>query len=302
MSDNNKKNPFMDASKREKRLKLFLWGKTGTGKTILSLQFPSPVVLDLEAGTDLYGNDFSFAVKKPKSIDDINNCVDWLLSNKHDYKTLVLDPATIYWQMLQDKWSKIFLARNKQGRGFKFDYYDLQFRDWKVIKADNNNFLHKLTLLDMNIIFTAHSKDQYADGGEMKKIGITYDGEKNLEYFFDTVVQTYREGEKFMGQRMKDRNNVLVDEHFELSYDVFKNGMGNVIEKPVESILMINKEQIDIITNHIADLELPVGRITKMLDKYEVENIDDLTQDNANEIITGMEVALKKKEEKDAKS
>ena len=40
------RSPFQKARSLPKRLKLFLWGDSGVGKTTLALQFPSPVAKD----------------------------------------------------------------------------------------------------------------------------------------------------------------------------------------------------------------------------------------------------------------
>ena len=50
--------PFAPAGAAVKRLKLFLWGDSGVGKTTLALHFPMCVVLDMERGTDHYGDSF----------------------------------------------------------------------------------------------------------------------------------------------------------------------------------------------------------------------------------------------------
>ena len=49
------KNPFRKAKKQNRNLKLFIYGDSGTGKTTVALNFPRPCVIDLEAGTTLYG-------------------------------------------------------------------------------------------------------------------------------------------------------------------------------------------------------------------------------------------------------
>ena len=41
--------------KIEKRLKLFLYGKAGIGKTMAALQFPNAYIIDTERGCDNYG-------------------------------------------------------------------------------------------------------------------------------------------------------------------------------------------------------------------------------------------------------
>ena len=56
--------------------------------------------------------------------------------------------------------------------------------------------MRDLMALDMNVIVTARAKPEYdSSGGEMMKVvGETFDGEKTLAYWFDTVIDTYIEG------------------------------------------------------------------------------------------------------------
>ncbi len=157
--------PFVKARTQKKRLKLFVWGDSGVGKTTLALQFPAPVVIDMEGGTDLYGDRYDFDVLRAATADQVMEAVDWLLANRHDYRTVVIDPVSVYWDALQRKWSDIFLRRNKTSKGYKFEFYDLQARDWMTVKAEFKEFIRKLIALDMNVIVTARQKTLYAEGG-----------------------------------------------------------------------------------------------------------------------------------------
>ena len=94
--------------------------------------------------------------------------VQWLLTNAHSYRTLIIDPITIYWDALQKKWSDIFLKRNKGSKGYRFEFYDLQPRDWMTIKAEFKELIRKLIALDMNVIVTARQKVQYAKDSALK--------------------------------------------------------------------------------------------------------------------------------------
>jgi len=215
--------PFHRAANQDKRLKLFLWGDSGVGKTTLALQFPKPVVIDLEGGTDLYGDSFSFDVLRASDADEISRAVSWLVANPSDYQTLVIDPVTVYWDALQKKWSDIFLLRNKGTKGHKFEFYDLQPRDWMTLKSEFKALIRQLIQLDMHVIVTARQKPQYADSGFMRVVGETFDGEKSLPYLFDTIVRLYRdEKNRFLGMCLKDRSNRLPTDEFEVSIDVFE--------------------------------------------------------------------------------
>jgi hypothetical protein len=41
--------------------------------------------------------------------------------------------------------------------------------------------------LDMNVIVTAHAKTEY--GANLSKLGYTFDGWRQLDYWFDLVVE-----------------------------------------------------------------------------------------------------------------
>jgi hypothetical protein len=292
--------PFVKASKLKKRLKLLLWGDLGTGKTTLALQFPKPVVIDMDGSTDLYGDKFDFDVLRANDPDEVMKAIDWLLSNKHDYSTLVIDPITIYWESLQKKWSEIFLKRNKGGKGHRFEFYDLQVRDWMTIKAEFKELIRKLIALDMNIIVTAREKVKYKDGGFMVADGETFDGEKSLPYEFDTVVRCYKNSKGvFMGMKVKDRNEKL-PESFKLDYalfdDVFKD---NNLARPAVTIEPISKDQTDWLTTHFKGAGCTVAQVKSRLMPYHAKTINDLTKDNAEILIGKIKEAAESAKEKD---
>lgn len=292
--------PFQKASTMEKRLKLFLWGDTGVKKTILSLQFPKPVVIDLEGGCDLYRDAFKFDVLKATTADQVSEAVDWLLTQKHDYRTLVIDPITVYWDALQKKWSDIFLKRNKSSKGYRFEFYDLQPKDWMTIKAEFKDLIRRLVALDMNVILTARQKTQYKEGSLMVATGETFDGEKGLPYLFDIVVHLYiDEKGRFMGTCLKDRSNKLPKEPFENKYELFESifGKQNLARKS-NPITLASDDQKAKIQTHIETLGMPPEQVTERLAAYGAESIDDLTAKNADVILQKLEAAITAKKSK----
>jgi len=286
--------PFKKAATVGKRLKLFLWGDSGVGKSTLSLQFPKPAVIDLEGGTDLYGDAFGFDVLKANTPDDIMAAVDWLLTNRHQYKTLVIDPVTLYWDALQKKWSDIFLKRNKGSKGHKYEFYDLQPKDWMTVKSEFKEFIRKLIALDMNVIVTAREKTKYKEGSFMVAMGETFDGEKSLPYMFDTIVRMYVDDKgRHMGVCLKDRSNKLPKKEFECSYQVFEQFFGkqslNRVSKPIE---YATEEQKAKIRDCIGQFNLTPEQVERRLAAYDAESLDDLTRENAEVILSKFEAAL----------
>jgi len=278
----------------DKRLKLFLWGDSGVGKTTLSLQFPKPVVIDLEGGTDLYGEAFEFDVLRASSADEVMEAVKWLHEHEHPYRTLVIDPITVYWDALQRKWSDIFLRRNKGSKGYKFEFYDLQPRDWMTIKAEFKDLIRRLHALDMNVIATARQKTQYADGAFMKTIGETFDGEKSLPYLFDTIVRQYRDDNgRFLGECLKDRSNTLPQGEVECSYDLFESLFGKkALSRKARPVTPVNDEQKSRIRDLCLQCGIPPYQMNRRLSAYGATTLNDLSADHALIIITKLEKAL----------
>jgi len=226
-------NPFVPAKKHDKNIKLFLWGGPGTGKTTAALHFPSPVLLDMDGGADLYGNKFSFNVFKSAEIIDTKNAIAFLLNNNTNHETLIIDPITVYWESLQKFWNDIFCKRLKGYKANKFEFYELGPKEWSTIKADFRGLFNKLVSLDMNVIVTAREAVKYKAGGFMQADGTRPDCAAVVPYYFDTVLKLYREGDKFFAHCEKDRTENLPLEPFEFNGSMLMEKLG-LVQKTVK--------------------------------------------------------------------
>lgn len=283
--------PFVSTVRTTRRTKLFLWGDSGAGKTTLALRFPSPAVIDLEGGTEHYGDTFSFEVLKATTADEVMAAVDWLRTNQHPYRTLVIDPITLYWDALQRKWSDIFLRRNKSSKGYRQEFYDLQPRDWMTLKAEFKELIRKLVELDMNVVITARQKTQYADAGFMRAVGDTFDGEKSLPYLFDSILRLYRDDKgRFMAENLKDRSGKLPHGHFEVRYEEIERRLGvEALQRQAEPLRMATAEQLDRIRHFVSASGMKQETVTERLRDYQAACLEELTADNANLIIEKFE-------------
>src|SRR6476659_1734832 len=92
--------PMLRARKPEavtKRLKLFMFGPAGVGKTTAAIQFPNSYVIDCERGTENYDKLITAsgsAVYQTNDMNEVLQEVKSLLTEKHEYRTLVIDPIT----------------------------------------------------------------------------------------------------------------------------------------------------------------------------------------------------------------
>src|SRR4051794_9154628 len=89
-----------------KRLKLFMFGPAGVGKTTAAIQFPNSYIIDAERGTENYDKLITASGSAVFQTNDMNEVlaeVKSLLTEKHDYRTLVIDPITTLYNDLLDK-------------------------------------------------------------------------------------------------------------------------------------------------------------------------------------------------------
>ncbi|MBU1073153.1 ATP-binding protein [bacterium] len=295
-SPQDRPSPFETATTTNRRLKLFLWGDTGVGKTTLALRFPHPVVIDMEGGTEHYGGDFEFDVLKATTADEVIAAVDWLLVHPHEYRTLVIDPITVFWDALQSKWRAIFLRRNRGGKGHNGEYYTLQPKDWVTLKYEFKDLLRKLIRLDMNVIVTARQKAQYADTGFMRVIGETFDGEKSLPYLFDTILHLYRDDGRFMAENIKDRTNKLPHGHFKVSYEEIERCLGaDSLAREAIPLSLATPNQVEHIRQFVADSGMKKETLQRRLAVYDARSIEGLTEENAQIIIDKFTAAAEDK-------
>jgi hypothetical protein len=218
------KNPFIKASSKKKYLKIGLYGDPGVGKTFFALGFPSPAVIDLEGGTDFYGDRFQFHVLDTKSYAEVLNAVNFLEQGDHDYNTLIIDPITVIWSALQEGRlefkvqdpDKAISGEEKSG----FTYVD-----WMQIKRFYSLLMTKLVNLPMHVILIGRLKDEYkVRGGEIIKVGVKMEAEKSTPYAPDICFRLEMEDGKRVAIFEKDRTG-----HFdrgtrinEPSYETFR--------------------------------------------------------------------------------
>ena len=72
---------FAPAEKEGKRLKMYVFGGSGTGKTVTSLKFPNPVMIDAEKGSDYYGGMFDFQRLQTSDPNLVNQALEELLKD-----------------------------------------------------------------------------------------------------------------------------------------------------------------------------------------------------------------------------
>lgn len=270
----------------EKRLKCLFYGPAGAGKTTAALNFPNAYLIDTEEGAihDSYiellnkNNSVSFHTT---SFEDVLQEIKSLLTEKHIFKTVIIDPLThIYDSLLTesaDYCKRISKEKDATGTEFGRHYSDAN----KKMKQ----LLLLLTRLDMNVIITAHAKNEY--GGSMAVIGQTFDCYKKLDYLFDLVFEIRKLGDSRMAVVKKSRIKTLTDGlTFPFTYDYIADKYGrSILEKETISEVLCSSDQLLELKRLINLLVISEDITDKWLEKAKVTNFEELSEKQAKILI-----------------
>ena len=280
----------------EKRLKMFLFGPPGSRKTTSAIQFPKSVLIDMEKGSENYAKSIDKAgsvVLHTTNPDEVLEEVKALLTEKHDYRTLILDPITIFYESTQEKWTRIFekYTDNEKNK----ELQDFGMRYWGRVKSNYKAMLRMLLKLDMNILMTAHQKDIY--GPNMSKMGVGPDSMKGDNYFFDNVFQLNVLNDKAIATTIKQRSEPLYPpkfpERFDWSYENFCNFYGKeVIERVAVPVEMASSDQVARLTLLVEGLKVPPETIEKWHTKCDVDSFDQMTSKDITSLVEFCEKKL----------
>ena len=248
-----------------KRLKLFMYGPAGVGKTTAAIQFPNSYVIDCERGAENYDKlitQSGSAVFQSNDINEVIAEVKSLLTVRHDYRTLVIDPITTVYNDLLEK------SEMKVGSDFG--------RHYGAANKEMKRLANLILALDMNVVVTAHAKKEYGDN--LKVLGHTFDGWRQLDYWFDLVIELGKRGKKRMAKVVKTRVDSFPDEEqFEWSYDAIKARYdASMLEKESQAVALATPEQVGEIKALLSVVRLPDGTTDKWFAKAGVETWEDM--------------------------
>lgn len=254
----------------QKRLKAFFYGNAKVGKTTAAIQFPRPYLIDTERGAE---NDKYVSILESKDgvifqtndFEEVMKEVKSLLTEKHPYKTLIIDPLTTIYNDLIDKSSL------KVGTDFGKHYNEAN----KRIKVLYNLLLK----LDMNVVITSHAKTEY--GNNMSVMGQTFDCYKKMDYLFDLIIEIQKRGRDRVALVKGSRiDGFIEDDTFKFNYEEICKRYGKeILERDCESIKLAREEQIKEIKHLIKVLNVNQESIDKILRKEEVDDWEFMSEE-----------------------
>lgn len=275
---------------KNKRVKMMVFSPPGLGKTTAAINWPKSVVIDMEHGTDNYHETIiknGSVVLHTTNPDEVKDEIKALLTEKHDYRTIVIDPVTILYQAIQEKWTRIFSKYADTEKATELQ--DFGFRYWAKVKSDYKAIMRMLLACDMNVILTAHQKDVYGEG--MKKVGFGSDSMKGDEHIFDYVFQLTMDSK---GRRTaitkKERAEVgknKFPQEFEWSYTNFLIYYGkDALERESTPVPLASPEQVAEVKRLLAIVKVDEQWETDCLTKADVDHWEELTSEKIQKAIT----------------
>lgn len=267
----------------EKRLKALFYGTEGSGKTTAAISFPKPYIIDTEKGSvnDQYVrkiNERGGVVFHTNNFYELRNEVISLLSEKHDYKTLVIDPLTTIFNDL--------VEQSESEHGTEFG------RHYVVANKQMKSFMNLLSRLDMNVIITSHAKTEYQIAGKsMTVLGTTFDCYKKLGYIFDMMFEVQKRGSEHIGIIRKSRVEMFpCGETFPFNYDEIAQRYGReILERDAVPEVLATKQQVSRLNELVELYKEPQEVVQKWLDKANAECFSEMNEDIINKLIVHME-------------
>jgi hypothetical protein len=278
------------------RPKVVFFGKAGVGKTYMSLQFPKPYYIDTEEGmkykqyVDLL-NKGGGAQFKSADYDEILREVKTLLTEKHDYKTLVIDSISkLYNNMSTEaalELAKREGAKNPDGTAFSGHMKKAQNRLKPLFLL--------LQRLDMNIVLIAHSKNEWEKG---ECIGTTFDFHEKLAYDLDLTLEVTLFGKNkrtatIIKSRMLEFEKLST---FDFTYENFAKMYGKqYIDKDAEPEELATPEQITELTKWIEKLNISEKITNKWLDAAKASKFEEMEKTKIQACINHVKKDLEEK-------
>lgn len=266
--------------------KVLIFGKPGAGKTWTSLDFPSVYYIDTEGGADMShytdklkksGGAYFGVEQGSLSFDSVLEQVEALATEKHNYKTLVIDSI-----------SKVFameIAKEAERLGDK----DAFGASKKPAVAYMRKLVSWLTRMDMNVILVAHEKDLY--GMDEKKqrnvIGVTYDAWDKLEYELHLCMNIFKQAGQHKARVTKSRLLGFKDaDVLEWSYPSFAERYGKeILEGEVKQVVVATPDQLVEIQELLERVKLEDGTVEKWFKAANCETFEEMDSDKLQKII-----------------
>lgn len=267
------------------KIKAVLFGVSGVGKTTLALSFPKPYYFDVEGGAKgpqyrellkASGGAYMGPEDGTLSFDTLIEQMQALATEKHGYKTLIVDSLTKLFQTT--------IAQEAERLGDK----DAFGASKKPAVAAMRRLVMWATRLDMNIWFICHETAEWGVvNGQRAEVGKVADVWDKLIYELDLAVQAVKRGPQRMAVVRKSRITSFPDaEIFPLDYAEFAARHGKeAVEGATETITLALPEQVAEVNKLLDLVRTDPADIQKWWDKASVAGWSEMTGEQIGKVI-----------------
>lgn len=271
-----------------KKPAILVMGEAGVGKTWTSLDFPNVFYVDVERGAtnkhytdklEKSGGAYLGIEQGSQNFDEVLEQVRALRSEKHNYKTLVIDSFSKLFNIEQANESERI---KKSGKKDEFG------ASKKPAIAKSRELIGLMGSIDMNVILITHVKPKWANG---EQDGVTFDGYEKLEYELDLVLEVKKQGSARKAFIRKSRLEKFPEAtSIEWSYEEFANRWGrDVIEKDHKAVELASPEQLAKLAKLNDVLKTTLEEKDKHLGWADVTRYEDMPADKIAVVIGRLE-------------
>ena len=262
----------------QKRIKCLFYGPAGVGKTMTAIQFPKPYLIDTEKGAE--NAQYVAALETAGGVyfhttdpDDLLREVRSLLSEKHDFQTVIIDPLTVIYDRL--------IERGIEEKGEEFGRYKT------VSDRAIKHLLALLTRLDMNVIVTSHAKARWVRAKDAMgrdtatQDGLTFDCYPKLDYLFDLAFEVTRRGQEVVGCVRKSRvESFPLGDVLPFNYDEIATRYGrDILESASVPVMLVTPERLAVLVSALDKLKNADEILEKMRARASAETNEELPAD-----------------------
>lgn len=277
---------------RPGKIKAVLYGISGCGKTTLSLSFPAPYYFDVEGGArgpqyrellKASGGSYVGPDQGTLSFDTLIQEMQTLATEKHHYKTLVVDSLTKLFQTT--------IAQEAERLGAK----DAFGASKRPAVAAMRRLVMWASRLDMNIFFICHEETEWGlVNGQRAEVGKIASCWPTLIYELDLAIQAVKRGPERLAIVKKSRLTGFPDgETFPLEYQQFAARFGKEnVESEGETIMLALPEQIAEIKKLLEIVKVDDAAIQKDFDKLGISSYEEMTKEQIETRINSLKKKL----------
>ena len=256
---------FQKATKKKRKLRMAIFGASGSGKTYSALRLAtgfggSIAFIDTERSAELYADKFDFDIA-PLDEPTIDNLIAYINEAKN-YKVLIIDSFSHSWRELLEDINKI--AKTK--------YSGNSWSAWSDGTPKQNHLIQTILTFPGHLIVCMRSKtewviqkDEKTGKNKPERVGLAPEQGKGIEYEFDMLLEMSTD---HIANVIKDRTGKYQDKLIELPDEKLGRDLIDWLNTGEEAPkTLISKIQFDEALKRIADGE---DILDMLLDAFEL--------------------------------